>query len=249
MDKELRSKVARVSDEFNSSEFFQFPRDRAGLAFQSTETNTMFVITAHLKGYTRGNVKVDLNEDKTKLVVTCEKPVQETVTIGSEVIKKGVQIRKFTESFKIPEGVIVDEIITNFNEETSNLTITMPKRMKEPELVTQTSSENLPYTVLKRARFQEDEGAADSVTAYRKGLIEQHGANNELPGRETKIGDDKVECRNLKDDEVCEKEEDKLPKRSKVCVPVIVGSAVMLSVVVFVILFMRKKKQPGKRKE
>lgn len=199
-------------------------------------------------GYTRGNVKVDLNEDKTKLVVTCEKPVQETVTIGSEVIKKGVQIRKFTESFKIPEGVIVDEIITNFNEETSNLTITMPKRMKEPELVTHTSSENLPCTVLKKARFQEDEGAADSVTAYRKGLVEQHGANDELPGRETKIGDDKVECRNLKD-EVCEKEEDKLPKRSKVCVPVIVGSAVMLSVVVFVILFMRKKKQPGKRKE
>lgn len=50
MDTELRSKVARVSDEFNSNEFFQFPRDRAGVAFQSTETNSMFVVTAHLKG-------------------------------------------------------------------------------------------------------------------------------------------------------------------------------------------------------
>ncbi|XP_027769632.1 uncharacterized protein LOC107007712 [Solanum pennellii] len=244
MDTELRSKVARVSDEFNSNEFFQFPRDRAGVAFQSTETNSMFVVTAHLKGYTRGNIKVDLNENKTKLVVTCEKPVQETLTIGHEVIKKDVQIRKFTKSIQIPDGVIVDEIITNFNEETSNLTITMPKRLKESELVTQTSSENLPYTMLKRARFQEDEGSADSVTASRKGLIEQHDAKDEVPERKTET----VECRNLKNDEVCEKEEDKLPKRSKVCVPVIVGSAVMLSVVVFVILFMRKKKQPGKRK-
>lgn len=239
MDTELRSKVARVSDEFNSNEFFQFPRDRAGVAFQSTETNSMFVVTAHLKGYTRGNIKVDLNENKTKLVVTCEKPVQETLTIGHEVIKKDVQIRKFTKSIQIPDGVIVDEIITNFNEETSNLTITMPKRLKEPELVTQT-----PYTILKRARFQEDEGSADSVTASRKGLIEQHDAKDEVPERKIETG----ECRNLKNDEVCEKEEDKLPKRSKVCVPVIVGSGVMLSVVVFVILFMRKKKQPGKRK-
>ncbi|TMW87298.1 hypothetical protein EJD97_020131 [Solanum chilense] len=245
MDTELRSKVARVSDEFNSNEFFQFPRDRAGVAFQSTETNSMFVVTAHLKGYTRGNIKVDLNENKTKLVVTCEKPVQETLTIGHEVIKKDVQIRKFTKSIQIPDGVIVDEIITNFNEETSNLTITMPKRLKEPELVTQTSSKNLPYT---RARFQEDEGSADSVTASRKGLIEQHDAKDEVPERKTETSDDKVEGRSLKNDEVCEKEEDKLPKRSKVCVPVIVGSGVMLSVVVFVILFMRKKKQPGKRK-
>lgn len=274
-------------------------------------------------GYTRGNIKMDIIEEGTKMVVTCEKPVQETVMIGTKVIKKNVAIRKLTKAFNIPVGVILDQIKTNFNEEASVLTITMPKRVKGilgtgiqevkvPELVTLTSSENLP----KRATFQEDKGAefssAGSESGYQKEQgshetemqfpgfpsyflkaheeVEKHGAKDEFPLRETEkpkaepisqeiddmfqetrahsneIGDGKLEWRNskdqLKDDKVCEKangikeeektkeEEDKLPEgRSKICVHVIAGSAVILSLVVFVIHFMRKKNQSRKRKE
>ncbi|XP_055809672.1 uncharacterized protein LOC129879938 [Solanum dulcamara] len=254
MDTKMKSKAAKVADEFAR----QSPKNPVGLSFQPTETDTMFIFTAHLKGCTQGNVKVDPNEDGTKLEVKCKKSVQQTVTVGNNVIKKDVVNINFTDSLKIPDGVIVDRIENNFNEETSILTIKMPKRIKEPELATQTSSENLPSTAT-RATFQEDKGAADSESAYPKGQVEIHGAKDEVPGKETKIANDKLECTNLKDeqkdDKVCEKEngiqkeEDKVPKRSKICVPVIVGSTIFLSLVVFVIHFMRKKKQPGKRKE
>ncbi|KAJ8539410.1 hypothetical protein K7X08_013662 [Anisodus acutangulus] len=302
----MESKIARVADEFTSAEFLQFPRDRAGLFFQSAETDTMFILTAHLKGYTRGNIKIDIIEEENKMVIICEKPVQETVMAGWRAIKKDVEIRKLTKAFKIPVGVILDQIKTNFNEEASILTITMPKRMKgilgtgihevkEPE--------NLPFTddkISKRATFQGDKGAefssAGSESAYRKEQVnqetdmqfpgfpsnngkaleevEKHGTRYEVPRWETEkpkepkshrtddmfqeTRTDKLECTNLKDDEVCgkangiqeeERTGDKLPERSKICVPVIAGSAVILSLVVFGIHFMRKKNQPGKRKE
>ncbi|XP_059287853.1 uncharacterized protein LOC132041095 [Lycium ferocissimum] len=298
---DMEFKLARVADEFTSNEFLQFGKDRAGLFFQSAETNTMFILTAHLKGYTRENIKINIDEEGNKMVITCEKQVQETVKVGGTVIEKDVEIRKFTKAFKIPDGVILDKIETNFNKEASILTITMPKRVegilgtgiqevKEPE--------NLPFRVdeiPRKATFHEDKGAefssAGSESAYRKGEASQEtemqpgfpsniqkshaevkkpGAQDEVPQRETEkpkaepksqkiedMGDGKLECTNLKDDKICEKangieeeKEDKLPeRRSKICVPVIAGSAVILSLVVFGIYFMRNKKQPGKRKE
>ncbi|MCD7469462.1 hypothetical protein HAX54_008513 [Datura stramonium] len=286
MDLELRSKLARVSDEFISTEFLQFPRDQAGLIFQSTETDTMFILTAHLKGYTRGNIKMDINEEGTKMVVTCEKPVQQTVMNEMKVIKKDVELRKFTKVFKIPVGVMLDQIKTNFNEEASILTITMPKRVKgilgtgiqevkEPELFTQTNSKNLPFTADKipiRGKFQEDKGAefssVGSESAYQKEQVnretemqfpsfpwnikkaheevEKHGAKDEFPVKPNGIEEEEKTGELSR----AREEEDKLPeRRSKICVPVIAGSAVILSLVVFVIHFMRNKKQPGKRKE
>ncbi|CAN4095147.1 unnamed protein product [Withania somnifera] len=333
MDLESRSKAAKVADEFTSDEYLHFLRDGAGLIFRSTETDTMLILAAHLKGYTRGNIKSDIIEGGTKMVVTCEKPIQETVMIGSKVIKRDVKVRKFSKAFKIPVGVILDQIKTDFNEEASILTITMPKRVngipgtgiqevKEPKLVTQTSSENPPSTadkIPKRETFQDDKGPELSSYVYQKEQVsretemqfpgfpsnnrkaheevEKHGAKGEVPQRETEepkaetksqkndymfqetrahsneIGDGKLKGTNLKDqpndDEVCEKAngvkeeektgddlsrtreaEEKLPeRRNKICVPLIEGSAVILCIVVFVIHFMRKKYQAGKRKD
>ncbi|KAF3635452.1 putative cellulose synthase A catalytic subunit 2 [UDP-forming] [Capsicum annuum] len=263
------SKVTRVADEFASNELPQFLRDRAGLFFLSTETDTMFILTAYLKGYTRGNIKMDIIEEGTKMVVACEKPVQETVAIGSKVIKKDVAIRKFTKVFKIPVGVILDQIKTNLNEEASILTITMPKRVtgilgtgiqevEEAEF----SSASPESGYQKEQVSQETEMQFAGFPTYVPKAheeVEKQGAKDEVPRRETEKP--KAEPNRQKDDKVCEKangikeeekrrEEDKLPEgRSKICVPVIAGSAVILSLVVFVIHFMRKKNQSRKRKE
>ena len=59
-----------------------------------------------------------------------EKPVQEMVMIGWVVYKKRVEIRGFRKVFKIPEGVVLDQIKAKFNEEESSLTIVMPKLEK-----------------------------------------------------------------------------------------------------------------------
>lgn len=48
MELELGLKFTRVADEFTSD--FQITKDRAGALFLSRETDTVFVLTAHLKG-------------------------------------------------------------------------------------------------------------------------------------------------------------------------------------------------------
>lgn len=63
-------------------------------------------------------------------MVSGEKPVQEMVMIGWVVYKKRVEIRGFRKVFKIPEGVVLDQIKAKFNEEESSLTIVMPKLKK-----------------------------------------------------------------------------------------------------------------------
>ncbi|XP_019250767.1 PREDICTED: uncharacterized protein LOC109229692 isoform X2 [Nicotiana attenuata] len=301
MNPELQSRVTRVADEFASTEFFQFPKDRAGPLFQSAETNTMFILTAHLKGYTRGNIKIDINVERKMMVITCEKPVQETVMVGWTVIKKDVEIRKFTKAFRIPNGAILDQIMTNFYEEESVLTITMPKRekgivgigiqeVKEPELVKEMPQKPLEEKALAEQVSQEREmqfpGFPSNIQKVDED-VKKHGAKDEVPRMETEmpkveqksqkidnmveetrethsnqIGDDKLESKCLKDDRVCEKangiqeeektgeeDEEKLPqRRSKMFVPVVAGSAVILSLVVFAIHFMRNKNRPEKRK-
>ncbi|XP_070047534.1 uncharacterized protein [Nicotiana tomentosiformis] len=301
MNPELRSKVTRVADEFASTEFLQFEKDRAGLLFQFAETNTMFILTARLKGYTLGNIKIDINEERSMMVITCEKPVQETVMVGWTVLKKDVEIRKFTKAFKIPNGVILDQIMTNFNEEESILTITMPKRekgilgigiqeVKEPELVKEIPQKPLEEKTLAEQVSQETEmrfpGFPSNIQKVHED-VEKHGVKDEVPRMETEmpkvehksqktddmveearethsdqIGDDKLESKCLKDDKACEKangiqeeektgeeDEDKLPqRRSKMFVPVVAGSAVILSFLVFAIHFMKNKNRPEKRK-
>ncbi|XP_075097427.1 uncharacterized protein LOC107806120 isoform X1 [Nicotiana tabacum] len=298
MDWELGSNVTRVADDFTSTEFLQFEKDRAGFLFQSAETNTMFILTARLKGYKRGNIKIDINEERSMMVITCEKPVQETVMVGWTVLKKDVEIRKFTKAFKIPNGVILDQIMTNFNEEESVLTITMPKRVKgilgigiqevkQPEFVKEMPQKPLEEKALAEQVSQEREMQFPGFPSVKED-VKKHGAKDEVPRMENEmpkveqksqkiddmveetrethsdqIGDDKVESRSLKDqlkdDKVCEKangiqeeektgeeDEEKLPqRRSKMFVPVIAGSAVILSLVVFAIHFMRN---PEKRK-
>lgn len=49
MELELGLKLARVADEFNSADF-QISKDRSGPLFLSRETDTMFILTAHLRG-------------------------------------------------------------------------------------------------------------------------------------------------------------------------------------------------------
>lgn len=49
MEMEMGLKLTRPADEFSSREF-QFAKDRGGPLYQSIETDTMFILTVHLKG-------------------------------------------------------------------------------------------------------------------------------------------------------------------------------------------------------
>ncbi|XP_012838293.1 PREDICTED: uncharacterized protein LOC105958836 [Erythranthe guttata] len=125
MEMELGLKFTRVADEFTSD--FQLMKDRAGPLFLSRETDSMFILTAHLKGFF---FFIDINEDATLIAISGEKQVKETVMVGWQVVKKGTETKVFKKVFKIPDGVFLDKIKAKFNEDESTLTITMPKKVK-----------------------------------------------------------------------------------------------------------------------
>lgn len=75
-------------------------------------------------------MKIEINEDGTRIAISGEKPVQEMVMVGWIMYKKETEMRGFRKVFKIPDGVILDKINARFNEEESVLTISMPKAVK-----------------------------------------------------------------------------------------------------------------------
>ncbi|XP_060193098.1 uncharacterized protein LOC132622499 [Lycium barbarum] len=325
MEMEMGLKLTRVADEFSSTEF-QFAKDRAGPLFQSTETDTMFILTVHLKGYTPENIKIDINEEGTIIAIRGEKPVEETVMVGWKLVKKDVEIRKFSKAFKIPDGVILDKIKARFDEEQSILTVKMPKKVKGilgVELVEVKEPEDLPIVaekISKKVTFKESTKKAEENQEKGKEIVqkvledpqvsdlkspilpsnirkprevvEKHIVKDELVPQKDKelmpsvdsniqnnndmiqekreprinlVGESSSSQEEPKDDQASErangiseeksgeisrkKEDDNVPKRnSKICVPIVAGSALILSLVVFVIHFIRTKNQSGKRK-
>ncbi|XP_047938046.1 uncharacterized protein LOC125185540 [Salvia hispanica] len=128
MELELGLKLTNVADEFASD--FRIAKDRAGPVFVSRETDTAFFLTAHLKGYKRRNIKIDINEDGSLIGIGGEKQVQETVMVGWKLYKKETETKGFKKVFRIPQGVILDKIKATFNDDESTLSITMPKKAK-----------------------------------------------------------------------------------------------------------------------
>ncbi|CAN4116472.1 unnamed protein product [Withania somnifera] len=313
---EMGLKLTRVADELSSAEF-QFAKDRADLLFQSTETDTLFILTVHLKGYTQENVKIDINEEGNIITIRGEKPVQETVMLGWKLIKKDVEIRKFSKAFKIPDGVILDKIKARFDEEKFILTVKMPKKVKgilgiefeevkTPKKVTFKEDMDKPTSSIDSESTENQEKRKEIVLEDHqvseerelqlpsdiqkpRQVVEKHVVNDEVPQMDKEltpnvdsniqnndtiqeirephkdfVGPDKPESSSsTKDDqaranEISEEESgetkrknevDNVPRRSsKICVPIVAGSALILSLVVFVIHFIRNKNQSGKRK-
>ncbi|MED6158480.1 hypothetical protein PIB30_033117 [Stylosanthes scabra] len=130
MELELGLKITKTRDDITSISQYQLAKDRTGPVFESRETNTMFILTAHLKGYKRNNIEIKISEDGGKISISGEKPIQEMLMMGWVMLKKHVEITKFNKAFKIPERVVLDRIKAKFDEEESVLKIVMPKSVK-----------------------------------------------------------------------------------------------------------------------
>lgn len=76
---------------------------------------------------------------------------------------------------------------------------------------------------------------------------DDHGEENEI--KDDKEG--KEEEEEGDGNQMCAHHEDAMEEKGKfkICTPIVVGSALLLSVVLFVIHFIRTKSQPGKRKD
>ncbi|KAL2503697.1 SHSP domain-containing protein [Abeliophyllum distichum] len=323
MELEWGLKLNRVVDGFSSTEF-KFAKDRGGPVFFSTETDSMFILTLHLKGFTKQNLKIGINEDGTLIAITGEKQVQGTVLKGWKMYKKDKEIKGFKKVFRIPDEVILDKINANFSEDESILTISMPKKVKgirgtgieeveEQSLVEEVpeilqnvdeeipgnDQESEPGKMVEKDDEPEILTEADGVQS-----IEEHPGKEEIHRVETEMTEE-LENQELKHDKVLDdaessslkqmvnedqqekdrvhenenenengiqeeeevvsavikqpemaqeskpgKMEEKPPGKrcSKMCIPVVAGSALILSLVVFVIQLIRTKNQESRRK-
>ncbi|XP_031120609.1 uncharacterized protein LOC116023740 [Ipomoea triloba] len=273
MDVQLGLKLTRPADEFSSANF-QLLKDHRSPLFQSRETITMFILTAHLRGYKRGDIKIEINEDGTVMVISGEKAVEETVMMGWRLYKKGTETLKLKKSFRIPNGVVLDKIEAKFNEDESVLTISMPKKvtgivgsvvegMEDPaEIPRQESAENLSEEIPQSPRkpgqdsweddkILDEDSPDDQEITRLQNPMEETGDEGESSGAKQEIADDEELPRS---DEGWEYEEDEDQRRreeeeeeggekcSILCAPIVAGSALLLSFVVFVIQCIRTKR-------
>ncbi|KAH6780255.1 HSP20-like chaperones superfamily protein [Perilla frutescens var. hirtella] len=326
MELELGLKLTSAADEFTSD--FTIAKDRAGPVFMSRETDTMFFLTAHLKGYKRRNIKIDINEDGSLIGISGERQVKETVMVGWKVYKKDTEIKGFKKVFRIPDGVILDKIKAKFNDDESTLTITMTKKIKgirgatieevkdKPELVRegsgslQISDEKSPKTTEQLPKEEKpvsdhdlkdgEEGQlpspsihgefahveadtckegeekqrntddiqeinepqqdqevldrAESLSMRHHEMKDQPETYKQVPDErsdEEKVGPSTVEpseeASEAEPGKVEDGEEKPQAKRCKMCIPIVAGSTLLLTFVVFVIQIIRSKHQTRKR--
>lgn len=129
MELELDLKITKNIDNLHLTDL-RIAKHRAGPIFVSRETETKFILTAHLKGYRREDIKIDINEDGTLISISGEKVVQEMEMKEWVMHKKEPNFKGFIKVFKIPRGVLLDRIKAAYNEDETTLTIYMPKENK-----------------------------------------------------------------------------------------------------------------------
>ncbi|KAG8389821.1 hypothetical protein BUALT_Bualt01G0018300 [Buddleja alternifolia] len=302
---ELGLKLIRESDGLTSD--VHVAKDRVDPRFLSQETEDMFILTARLKGYNRGNIKIDINEDGTLIAVNGERRVKETVIIGWNVYNKDTEVKGFKRAFGIPKGVILDKIKAKFNEDESSLTITMPKKVKgilgkvieeikekeeivEENLLHQENDEKsgakkgeeIPEEVKEVGKcvsgYTENDAKVHNFEVGEKGhgasadekpfqgpkndQVLDHGESsgtkelekqdqkenedenvNSIHGeeKETSVVETSEESRDYEPDRVEEDEQKNWAERLKICAPIVAGSALLVSFVVFVIQIVRNQ--------
>ncbi|CAA0812898.1 HSP20-like chaperones superfamily protein [Striga hermonthica] len=295
MELELGLKLTRAADDFTSD--FQLSKDRAGPVFLSRETDDMFTLTAHLKGYKREHIKIDINEDGTVIAISGERHVKETVMVGWKVYNEGTTIKEFKKAFKIPGGVILDEIKANYNEDESTLKITMPKKVKgivgtkieEADEKHELSREgSLNLKIADEQEHCPNTGASDQenndkvnklpleervVESFEKrpereeqvekaaSIQETSVRKQEVHEYHSKAHDDDDEDGVVEEERLDEEKEgpslepenngDQTPreKSCKLCIPIVAGSTLLLSLVVFVFQMIRSKNQNIRRRD
>ncbi|KAI3903033.1 hypothetical protein MKW92_024815 [Papaver armeniacum] len=131
MELEIGLKITKTKDDGNfTTSNLRITKDGNGPVFVSSETESMFILTAHLKGYRRERIKIDINEDGTLISISGDKTIQEMVMVRWTMYKKEAEITGFKKVFRIPNGVKLNKIKARFNQEETILSIFMPKLKK-----------------------------------------------------------------------------------------------------------------------
>ncbi|XP_024969104.1 uncharacterized protein LOC112508654 [Cynara cardunculus var. scolymus] len=261
MDFKLGLKLKQVSDELD---VLISKAESVDPLFTTQQTDSMFILTSHLKGYARSDIKIEINEDGSRITVSGEKPVQETLMVECEVVKKRVEMRGFRKTFKIPEGVVLDKVRARLDEDESRLVIRMPKAVHGIVGIGIQELEEIPkqdddhdemrkvdeQIVGSKGELKQEEQVTrnDKDTNEVKPDNEIHQESRQVHKIEEEINhdiEDKVE------EEINHDIEEKKPvageRSSIICTPIIAGSALLASLIVVVLSLIRSKNESNKK--
>ncbi|KAJ9562672.1 hypothetical protein OSB04_007832 [Centaurea solstitialis] len=226
----MDTELMKVADEFASFDLLK-PKDRLSPAFSTQETHSMFIISAQLKGYSRRNIKVERNEDGSRITVIIEKPIQEILMVGGKVVKKNIDTQRFHNSFEIVHGVVLDKIKVAFNEDDSKLIIRIPKATKGfmGAAINELKTQEIPSepTILLKVYTNEELSEQENQDTKDENDVVQH----HFPSKEDASEEPKPHRR-----------------RFKMCKPLIFGSAFFISLIVMVFHVVQSEK-PEKQKQ
>lgn len=127
MGSDFELKINPTRDDDPSSTFeLQLAKGTATPFFCSNETNSMFILTAKLTGFAADDIVITINGSGTRIEIGWGKLVRK-VEITGRMYKKETETRRFKKIFRIPDGVVLDEIKATYNDKESVLKISMPK--------------------------------------------------------------------------------------------------------------------------
>ncbi|KAK6115664.1 hypothetical protein DH2020_007933 [Rehmannia glutinosa] len=231
---ELGIKLRRAADEFSSD--FQIAKDRAAPLFLSRQTDTIFVLTAHLKGYKRENIKIDINEDGSSIAISGERQVKETVMVGWKVYKKDTEIKEFKKVLKF-------QMISGTSHQENN----EKSKAKNGDGTGNNMPTENAQTIHDLKNGEENQKTVDDIQEISEPKQDMQENNSRVPDEANDIHEEEKEGHFGVESH--EEEHKPQEKRFNMCIPIIAGSTLLLSFVVFVFQVIRSKNQTSRRKE
>ncbi|CAN7041361.1 hypothetical protein IGI04_006508 [Brassica rapa subsp. trilocularis] len=244
MELELGMKITRTKDDVSSSTDFRVSRDAFGQVSLSRETESVFILTLHLKGFQKKGIDIDINEEGDRITISGRKKVEEMVLIKWVEWKKETEIQEFKKVFKIPNIVNLDKIKARFSDEDETLTVTFPKKFKGMtglKIEEETEPEEEETEEITEPEEEETEEIAEPEEEIKEETIPE-----EEEEEEEKIEEEIVEKEETKDheEEIEEKEsKPKKKKRKKFCFPCVAGTSLLMSIIVFIIQLIQSRRK------
>ncbi|KAJ0231646.1 SHSP domain-containing protein [Hirschfeldia incana] len=247
MELELGLKLIRTrEDDVSSSTDFKVSRDSLCQVSPSRETDSVFILTLHVKGFKKKGIDMEINDEGDRITISGRKKVEEMVLVKWVEWKKETEIQEFKKVFRIPRIVNLDKIKARFSEEDETLTVTFPKKVKgitglkieEEEEETEEKTE--PEEEKTEEITEPEEEKTEEITEPDEEIKEETIPEEE----EEKIEEEIVEEEETKDHEEESEEKESKPKkkkRKKFRFPCVAGSTLLLSIIVFIIQLIQSK--------
>ncbi|CAG7904801.1 unnamed protein product [Brassica rapa] len=238
MELELGLKITRARDnDVSSSTDFKVSRDVFGQLWHSRETDSVFILTLHLKaGFKKDGIGTEINKEGDMLTIRGRKQVEEMVLVKWVKWRKESEIKEFKKVFRIPDIVNLDKIKARFEEEDGTLTVTFPKKVKgitglkieEVEEAEKTEEKTELEEEIKEEKEPEEEAEEPKMEEEEEEIVEEQETRDHEEDRE------ETEEKNSKP---------KKKKRKKLCFSCVAGSTLLMSIIVFIIQLIQSKRK------